>query len=55
VFSASLKVAEHAHITRVLEDCGWKVRGHGGAAEALGLKESSLRYRMKKLGIKKPN
>jgi transcriptional regulator with GAF, ATPase, and Fis domain len=53
--SASLKTAERAHITRVLEDRGWKVRGDGGAAEALGLKESSLRYRMKKLGIKRPS
>ena len=30
------------------------VRGKDGAAEILGLKESTLRFRMKKLGIQRP-
>ena len=30
------------------------VSGPGGAAEKLGLKEATLRYRMKKHGIKRP-
>lgn len=50
----TLEAAERAHILSALEGSGWKVRGRGGAAEALGLKESTLRSRMKKLGIKRP-
>ena len=42
------------HILSVLGACGWKVKGHGNAAEQLGLKESTLRARMKKLGIRRP-
>ncbi|MGB5296634.1 MAG: hypothetical protein WBP34_16965 [Thermoanaerobaculia bacterium] len=38
----------------VLESRGWKVKGRGNAAEQLGLKESTLRARMKKLGIRRP-
>src|SRR5262249_36003531 len=30
-----LQDVEHAHITRVLEECGWRVSGAGGAAEVL--------------------
>jgi len=50
----TLEAIERNHISSVLERCSWKVSGGGGAAEALGLKESSLRYKMKKLGIKRP-
>ncbi|MBW2201560.1 MAG: hypothetical protein JRF71_12130 [Deltaproteobacteria bacterium] len=46
--------APRAHIVRVLEDCGWKVRGKDGAAERLGLKRTTLQSRMKKLGIRRP-
>jgi transcriptional regulator with GAF, ATPase, and Fis domain len=52
--SDSLEDAQRAHIVRVLEECGWKVRGKGGAAERLGLKRTTLQSRMKKLGIKRP-
>jgi transcriptional regulator with GAF, ATPase, and Fis domain len=45
---------ERAHIIRVLEECGWKVRGKDGAAERLGLKRTTLQSRMKKLGIQRP-
>jgi transcriptional regulator with GAF, ATPase, and Fis domain len=41
-------------IVRVLEHTGWKIKGAGNAAERLGLKPSTLRYRMKKLGISRP-
>jgi len=34
---------------------GWRLSGDGGAAEALGLKRTTLHERMKKLGIKRPN
>jgi transcriptional regulator with GAF, ATPase, and Fis domain len=44
---------ERAHIIRVLEDCGWKVRGDEGAADRRGLKRSTLQSRMTKLGIQR--
>ncbi len=50
----NLEEAQRAHIIRVLEECGWKVRGKDGAAERLGLKRTTLQSRMKKLGIKRP-
>ncbi|MDH3743661.1 MAG: sigma 54-interacting transcriptional regulator, partial [Acidobacteriota bacterium] len=52
--SASLREVERLHITAVLEACDWKVKGAGNAAERLGLKESTLRSRMKKRGIERP-
>jgi hypothetical protein len=39
----------------VLESCGWRVRGSGGAAERLGLKPSTLETRMARLRIKRPD
>ncbi len=42
------------HIVHVLERCGWKIDGHGNAAEVLGLHPNTLRSRMKKLGIARP-
>ena len=51
---ASLAEAERAHILAVLEDCDWKVSGEGNAADRLGLRRSTLQYRMRKLGIARP-
>jgi transcriptional regulator with GAF, ATPase, and Fis domain len=45
---------ERSHILSVLEACEWKIKGAGNAAERLGLPPSTLRYRMKKLGITRP-
>ena len=42
---------ERDHICGVLESVGWRIRGSGGAAELLGMKPSTLRSRMAKLGI----
>jgi chemotaxis protein methyltransferase CheR len=42
------------YIVRVLEQTQWKVSGKSGAAEILGLDRSTLRARMRKLGIAKP-
>jgi hypothetical protein len=39
----------------VLARCGWRVEGHGKAAETLHLNPSTLRYRMKILGIRRPS
>jgi len=49
-----LATVERAHILQVLTDCGWKVKGDGNAADRLGMKPSTLRSRMKKLGISRP-
>jgi PAS domain S-box-containing protein len=53
--SENLEEVERAHIVSVLEECDWKVRGQGGAAERLGLKRTTLQSRMKKLGIQRPS
>ena len=42
---------ERAHILRVLHATGWKIEGGRGAALTLGLKPSTLRSRMRKLGV----
>ncbi len=39
---------------QVLEDCRWRIQGDGNAASRLGLKPSTLRSRLKKLGIQRP-
>jgi transcriptional regulator with GAF, ATPase, and Fis domain len=43
---------EKTYITEVLEATGGRVKGPAGAAEILGMRPSTLYYRMKKLGIK---
>jgi len=50
----TLEAVERDHIVRVLEQTKWKVSGKKGAAEVLGLNRSTLRARMRKLGILKP-
>jgi len=50
----TMEVVEHEHIVRILEQTQWKVSGKNGAAEILGLNRSTLRARMRKLGILKP-
>ena len=52
--NATLMDNERRHILWALEQTGWKVRGPGGAAELLEIHYSTLRFRMKKLGIKRP-
>ena len=39
------------HISRALNACHGRVEGKFGAAQLLGIKPGTLRYRMKKLGI----
>ena len=50
----TLETVERNHIVRILEETRWKVSGKNGAAEILGLNSSTLRARMRKLGIRKP-
>ncbi len=52
--SGTLEDVERAHILRVLEDTNWVVHGKNGAALILGMNPDTLRSRMKKLGIKRP-
>ena len=49
-----LAAAERSHIIGVLDRCGWAIQGHGKAADRLGLRPSTLRNRMRKLGIRRP-
>jgi len=44
---------EKNHIGRILRETGWKIEGPKGAAQLLGMHSSTLRNRMKKLGIKR--
>jgi chemotaxis protein methyltransferase CheR len=50
--SLTLEECERRHITRVLEQCNWKISGKSSASEILDLPSSTLRSKMKKLGIK---
>ncbi len=52
--SARLEEVERAHILRVLQECGWRIKGKSNAAERLGLHPSTLLHRLKRLGIKRP-
>ncbi len=49
----SLQQIERDHIIRALEASNWVVGGRNGAAERLGMKRTSLIYRMQKLRISK--
>jgi formate hydrogenlyase transcriptional activator len=49
-----LQEVERDHIVRALEASHWVVGGRNGAAERLGMKRTSLVYRMQKLRISKP-
>jgi transcriptional regulator with GAF, ATPase, and Fis domain len=49
--SGTLDEVERAHILRVLEDNGWVIEGDQGAAATLGVNPSTLRGRLRKLGI----
>jgi transcriptional regulator with GAF, ATPase, and Fis domain len=50
----NLKEIEGKRIREALEKTGWKIKGERNAASRLGLKPSTLRSRMKKLGIERP-
>lgn len=45
---------ERQHIVNVLERGGWRIDRKGHAAELLGLRPSTLRSQMEKLGISRP-
>jgi formate hydrogenlyase transcriptional activator len=49
-----LEEVERDHIVRALEASNWVVGGPYGAAQRLGMKRTSLVYRMQKLRIRRP-
>ena len=51
---ATLEEAQREHILRALAASNWVIAGAGGAAAKLGMKRTSLQYRMQKLGIVRP-
>jgi transcriptional regulator with GAF, ATPase, and Fis domain len=51
--AGKLEDMERRHVMAVLEKTGWRISGHGGAAEVLGLKRTTLQAKMKKLGLKR--
>ena len=52
--SQTLERHEHDYILATLEKHHWQVKGDGGVAEILGINASTLRGRMRKLGIRRP-
>jgi formate hydrogenlyase transcriptional activator len=52
--SDTLEQGEYKLILRALKKVYWRVEGPGGAAEMLGVHPSTLRTRMRKLGISRP-
>jgi formate hydrogenlyase transcriptional activator len=50
----TLADSEREEILRALREAQWTLGGPGGAAERLGLKRTTLFYRMRKLGITRP-
>ena len=52
--SSALTDVERQHIMHVLQSAQWRIHGPRGAAHQLGMNPSTLRSRMKKLGIHRP-
>jgi transcriptional regulator with GAF, ATPase, and Fis domain len=51
--AGSLREVERQHILRMLAETEWVIEGAAGAAARLGLRPSTLRSRMAKLGIRR--
>jgi formate hydrogenlyase transcriptional activator len=50
----TLEEADRRHIISALERSNWIIAGPNGAASRLGMKRSTLQFRMRKLGIVRP-
>jgi transcriptional regulator with GAF, ATPase, and Fis domain len=50
----SFRRLERRNIVNALSRCGWQIAGERGAAKLLELSPSTLSYRMKQLGIRRP-
>ena len=53
--ASDLESIQRNHVLSVLEKTGWRIAGKGGAAEALGLKRTTLQSLMKRVGIERPH
>jgi formate hydrogenlyase transcriptional activator len=51
--SATLRETEREQILKILRETKWMLSGPSGAAARLGVKRTTLQYRMKKLGIER--
>lgn len=49
-----LASVERHHIIQILQRANWKIEGPDGAASMLNLHPSTLRFRLKKMGIQRP-
>ena len=52
--SSALTDVERQHIIQILQSAQWRIHGPRGAAAQLSMNPSTLRSRMKKLGISRP-
>jgi formate hydrogenlyase transcriptional activator len=52
--ATTLEEVERQHILSVLEQTNWVLSGPNGAATKLGLKRSTLQFRIRRLGINRP-
>jgi formate hydrogenlyase transcriptional activator len=50
----TLEESDRRHILAALESSNWVIAGPNGAAVRLGMKRSTLQFRMRKLGIARP-
>jgi transcriptional regulator with GAF, ATPase, and Fis domain len=46
---------QRQHILHALDECNWVIAGPSGAALKLGMKRTSLQYKMQKFGITRPH
>jgi transcriptional regulator with GAF, ATPase, and Fis domain len=53
VTDTEFRLLEKSNITAALRHANWRIWGENGAAALLGLNPSTLKYRMKQLGVKK--
>jgi len=51
----TLEQVEREHIRKILEQTRWVVAGPNGAAARLGIKRSTLYFRIRSLGSRAPN
>lgn len=51
---STLETVERQYISHVLQTTGWRISGPKGAAKILGLNPSTLRFKIKKLGVRTP-
>jgi DNA-binding NtrC family response regulator len=51
---AELQRRERNNLLAILEKAHWRIKGENGAAELLGVKATTLKARIKKMGLKRP-